>query len=57
MKRSQNILFFYGVDSPFFSTITLFKTSCFPRVFGGFPDSEGSLERMEMEAIPRVAYL
>ena len=25
-----------GVDFPFFSTIDLFKTSCFPRVFGGF---------------------
>ena len=44
-----------AVDSPFFSAIVLFKTDRhFPRVFGGFPERFGSLERMEIEVTPRI---
>ena len=41
-----------GVDSPFFSAIVLFKNQPFPRVFGGFLERFGSLERLELEVTP-----
>ena len=47
-NSSDNCL---GVDSPFFSTIVLFKNLPFPWVSEGF--LEGFLETMEMEATPR----
>ena len=41
---------FLGVDSPFFSTIVLFKDrSLCPWVLDGFLKRSGSLERMELE--------
>ena len=42
---SFSILF----SHPFFS-----RTSHTPGVFGGFPERSGSLERIEMEATPRL---
>ena len=43
------------VDSPFFfSAIVLFTNRIHsPRVFGGFLERSGSLDRMEMEVTPR----
>ena len=44
-----------GVDSHSFQPSVLFsKTSCFPRVFGGFLKRFGSLERMELENTSRL---
>ena len=38
------LILLLGVDSPFFSTIVVFRTSRFPRAVGGF--LERSVERM-----------
>ena len=48
----QLVSFSLGVDSPFFSTIVLFKNGLFPLGVDGFL-KEGSLDRMEMEGTPR----
>ena len=52
-KINQTVINVLGVDSPFFSTIVLFKNRLFPLGFDGFLKRFGSLERMEMEGTPR----
>ena len=63
-QRTQPFAFHLGFNSPFFSTVVLFKNQLFPRVFDGFlkrripgKNGEASLDQFPFKPTNQKQYL